>query len=240
MTKQKIAVFDIDGTIFRSGLYREILFELIRVDKIPKNMKKIFSSHELEWKIRKNDDSFALFDGKIVESFKQALKYLDPLDYNKACQSVLKQKGHYCYRFTKNLTKRLQREGYFLITISGSQDEIVQDFAKLHNFDLAVGCVYERDANNNFTGREIRETYKNKHLILQDLLDWDKFTLKDSYAVGDTMGDFSLLDLVDNPIAFNPSKELFNEAKKKDWSIVIERKNVIYQLEKTNQGYLLK
>lgn len=35
MAKQKFAVFDIDGTLFRSGLYREVAYELMKMGALP-------------------------------------------------------------------------------------------------------------------------------------------------------------------------------------------------------------
>jgi phosphoserine phosphatase len=64
---------------------------------------------------------------------------------------------------------------------------------------------------------------------------WDK-----SIAVGDSESDIPLLSSVKNPIAFNPTKQLFNHAKENHWNIVVERKNVIYQLGPGSQNYTLR
>jgi hypothetical protein len=52
-------------------------------------------------------------------------------------------------------------------------------------------------------------------------------------------GDIELLEMVQNPIAFNPNTDLFEYAKSKNWKIVIERKNVIFELEKQDGKYIL-
>jgi phosphoserine phosphatase len=39
-----------------------------------------------------------------------------------------------------------------------------------------------------------------------------------------------MLEAVENPIAFNPNQTLYNHAKKRGWEIVVERKDVIYEL----------
>jgi phosphoserine phosphatase len=54
--------------------------------------------------------------------------------------------------------------------------------------------------------------------------------LEGSVGVGDTEGDISLLEAVELPICFNPNMKLFERAKLKDWKVVIERKDVIYEL----------
>lgn len=61
----------------------------------------------------------------------------------------------------------------------------------------------------------------------------------DSIAVGDSEGDIPMLSAVERPIAFNPTKMLFDKAKEQGWSIVIERKNMVYRLEPSDGSYLL-
>jgi phosphoserine phosphatase len=39
------------------------------------------------------------------------------------------------------------------------------------------------------------------------------------------------LELVRTPIAFNPNRSLFEVARRRGWPIVVERKDVIYNLQ---------
>jgi phosphoserine phosphatase len=48
-----------------------------------------------------------------------------------------------------------------------------------------------------------------------------------------------MLEYVEHPIAFNPEIRLFNEARNKGWKIVVERKNVVYELEANHGSYVL-
>ncbi|MCJ7687725.1 MAG: HAD hydrolase family protein, partial [Clostridiaceae bacterium] len=59
--------------------------------------------------------------------------------------------------------------------------------------------------------------------------------LDQSYAYGDTSGDFTMLNLVKNPTAINPTKELLLkildvEELKEKINIIVERKDVVYKL----------
>jgi phosphoserine phosphatase len=82
--------------------------------------------------------------------------------------------------------------------------------------------------------------YHNKDLALKELVAKHNATFDGSYAVGDSFSDSKMMEIVNNPIAFNPDKELLSVAKKKGWKIVVERKNVIYELEEGNGGtYIL-
>jgi phosphoserine phosphatase len=40
------------------------------------------------------------------------------------------------------------------------------------------------------------------------------------------------LEMVHTPIAFNPNRSLFEVARRSSWPIVVERKDVIYNLQK--------
>jgi phosphoserine phosphatase len=57
-------------------------------------------------------------------------------------------------------------------------------------------------------------------------------TLDDSYGIGDTESDGSFLQLVMHPIAFNPNQNLKQVAEKSGWRIVVEKKDVIYEINK--------
>jgi phosphoserine phosphatase len=65
-------------------------------------------------------------------------------------------------------------------------------------------------------------------------------TYQASLAVGDSEGDIKMLALTDQPIAFNPTNALMKHAKQAGWPIVLERKNVVYNLEPANGDYKLQ
>ena len=130
--------------------------------------------------------------------------------------------------------KFLKNKGYKLIAISGSSEDIVGRIATNYGFDLWVGSKYEKDISG-FTGNNFVAS-SNKKEILSGIIKEHNLSMKGSYAVGDTANDASILEMVENPIAFNPNKALYDIARSKGWKIVIERKNVSYELTSTNDG----
>jgi phosphoserine phosphatase len=54
--------------------------------------------------------------------------------------------------------------------------------------------------------------------------------LEGSYGLGDTESDAPFLEIVENPIAFNPNYNLKKIAEEKGWRIVVEKKDVIYEI----------
>jgi phosphoserine phosphatase len=56
--------------------------------------------------------------------------------------------------------------------------------------------------------------------------------------VGDTESDASFLELVENPIAFNPNFNLKKIAEENDWKILIEIKVVVYEMRLSKDNVL--
>lgn len=242
MTKTSVtkpfAAFDIDGTLFRSGLYREVAFELVRMGAVPESILKKIADKENAWKQRAHGSAFAEFDQAVVDAFDKRLPRLKIAYFDLAAERVIKAHKDNVYVYTRDLVQELKKKGYFLIAISGSQLEVVEPFAQHYGFDTWVGQTFER-GDEYFTGH-IRKTHEGKGKHLQRLIKRHKLSTKDSIAVGDSIGDIEMLSLAERPIAFNPESNLYEIAEKNGWDIVIERKNLIYEMRKEYDQYRLR
>ncbi len=237
--KRKFAVFDIDGTLYRDALFHD----LVRVMKArglisPEDATKTDSAWEI-YKTRAEKDAFKKFSDLHVEAFTNVMHKISRPLFNEMVQEVMTIKKNYVYTYTKNLLNSLKKQGYILVTISGSFQEMVGPFATYHGFDIAWGEVNEWGSNELFTGKSLRLTYKNKQKHLQQIIKENNLDMADSYGVGDTIADTEILEMVEHPIAFNPSDQLYNYAREHKWKIVVERKNVIYELEPENGRFIL-
>lgn len=77
---------------------------------------------------------------------------------------------------------------------------------------------------------------KNKLKSIHKFCEKYQIDLDKSYAYGDTHGDITMLQLVGNPKAINPSLELLNSIKSDEelaskTEIIVERKDVIYSVD---------
>jgi len=230
----KFAAFDMDGTLFRSGLYREVVNELIDLGALPTEIIHSFSDQEQAWKKRLHGSAFGEFDQAVVVAMEKRLPEIKISYYELAVERVIEKHRDNVYVYTRELAKKLKKDGYVLLAISGSQQELVEPFAKLYGFDHFIGQRYER-GKEYLLGVE-RKTHKGKGKFLQKLIDDHDLSLKGSVAVGDTAGDVEMLEMVENPIAFNPEKRLYERAVKEGWKIVIERKNMMFELEQGSDG----
>ncbi len=226
----KVAVFDIDGTIFRSSLLIEYIHEMVRMKIMSPRINKEIEEDMKAWLDRK--EGYHNYIMSVVHAHAKYLKGVSVQDAQKAVQHVIKQLKDRNYRYTTSLLKKLQQQGYTLITISGSPHHVVEPFAKTLGFDYWFGQVYE-EKDGVYTGVSVLDNSIARKDVVLNLWEKDedvRIKYRASYAIGDTLGDASLLKKVGHPIAFNPNDELASLAQRKGWSIIVERKDVIYEL----------
>ncbi len=231
------AVFDIDGTVIRWQLYHAISDALAQKGAINKQSFEAVKTARMDWKRRSGEESFREYEQALVRVFEQELKDLDVNDLSVAADQVFYEYKDQVYTYTRDLIRTLKAKNYLLFAISGSPDIIVGKLAKYYGFDDFAASSYEiRD--NHFTGA-IDLSIGKKAALLKGLIDKHRASISGSIAVADGEGDIDMLNMVEQPIVFNPSKQLINYATKKNWPIVIERKNVIYKLSYVDYEYRL-
>lgn len=233
----KFAVFDIDGTLIRWQLYHVVVNRLAKEGVLGENARINLKDSMMEWKHRKNKDAYKAYEKVLVHSYENALLNINPLQFDTLVSEIIKEYKDQTYVYTRNLLRQLKAGGYKLFIISGSHIELIEQIGKYYDFDDWIGTHYERK-ENGFTGK-VQTSALKKGVSLQALIERNHVTLKGSIGVGDTNSDLPMLAMVEKPIAFNPNEELFNVAQENGWKIVIERKNVIYELESNHGQYVL-
>lgn len=224
-----VAVFDFDGTIFRSSLLIELVDELVARGIFPPETLHIYSEAKENWMNRNGD--YEVYMKKMVEAFKKNVKGIPYADIADVAGEIIEGKKLRTYRYTRDLIQELKKKGYYLLGISASPKFIVDGFGYELGFDKTYGTFYETGASNRFTGEVMDEhLITNKSAILKRALEKEHLALAGSYGVGDTESDISMLDLVETAIAFNPNRVLYRHAKQKGWKVVVERKDVIYEI----------
>lgn len=233
---RKFAVFDIDGTIFHWQFFHELFDELIDANVVEQSVAQPVLDDRKKW--RQGTIDWNTYEQGLVHALNTAIIGIDKSLLENISERIVTTKGKVLYHYTRNLLKKLQDEGYFTIVISGSQQTLVERFAQTYNVDVALGLDYEfKDGKLASIKQEI---YGKKDALLKDVVAKHNLDWTDSYAVGDSLGDSLMLDLVTHPIAFNPDAKLLALAQEKGWKIVIERKSIAYTLEQNSDGqYIL-
>jgi HAD superfamily hydrolase (TIGR01490 family) len=235
--ERKFAAFDIDGTISRSALFFQVVDELINSGSLALDFRVKLDEKYDQYRKRSHINAFKDYSQLSVDILLENLHKIPVEAYRAAVNKVVPKNADYIYVYTRDLIEKLKQQGYFMIALSGSEMYSVQKFTEKFGFDIAVGEYYH-EKDGYFTG-EIDQVIHKKDTFLKRFIVEHGLTLEGSYAVGDSSGDIGMLQLVENPIAFNPEDTLFEEAKHNNWKIVIERKNVIYELERADGLYIL-
>ncbi|MBC2857306.1 HAD family hydrolase [Cetobacterium sp. 2A] len=230
----KAAFFDIDGTIYRNSLLTEhfkklIKYELLDIREYETKVKSTFK----QWDERTGD--YDLYLQGLTETYVEAIKGLS-LKYNEfISDQVMELKGNRVYRYTRDMIKWHKEQGHKVIFISGSPDFLVSRMAHKWGADDFCGSIYHTE--NGALSGEISPMWDshNKMKAIAKFCEKYDINLDESYAYGDTNGDFSMLSLVGHPRAINPSSELLARIKetpilKDKVEIFIERKDIIYKV----------
>lgn len=229
MDKRPVAVFDIDGTLFRSSLVLELVEELVVRGVFPEEAKEMYQGAKEDWQNREGD--YEPYIRGVVLAFAKYAKGVPFEETANIAGEVIESRHARVYRYTRDLAKELKAKGYYLLAISHSPKFIVDGFAYELGFDKSYGTFYETGASERFTGTIADEhLIMNKSAILKRAVEKEGLTLHGSVGVGDTESDISMLDMVETPIAFNPSRALYRHALTHKWKVVVERKDVIYEL----------
>src|SRR3989344_1423239 len=228
--KQKVAIFDVDGTIFRSSLLIEVVRVLIENKVFPQKVRFIYEKSYQDWLDRKGSYETYIMD--VVKAFEGNLKMLSYDDFMRAVKQVIAFHKNRTYVYTHDLIADLKKKGYFILAISHSPKELLDEFCANFGFDKVYGRIYEVGKNGKFTGETLyKEEISDKAKILKRFIEKEGLSLQDSYGVGDSESDIKFLTFVQNPTCFNPNKKLYDHAKKHGWGIVVERKDVIYEIK---------
>lgn len=228
---KKIAIFDIDGTIFRKNLHFELINELAWMKIFPSSVRRELTEIYSQW--LEHSGTYEEYRKAIVRIYAEHIAGVTEERVLEAARIVVPFHARRTYVFTEELICDLRDKGYHLLAISGSPLEIVEEYNRHYlHFDAVFGSVYERNEKKVYTGRATFEPSRNKGEVLKQYVYEHGLTLDDSYGVGDTESDASFLEMVTFPIAFNPNRELKGAAERSHWRIVVEKKDVIYEIQK--------
>lgn len=226
------AFFDIDGTLYRDSLMIEHFKKLLKYEVI--DPTSWYSHVEKTYKMwQKRRGNYEDYMEELANIYIDSIKNLNKNDTAFITKQVIELKWESVYLFTRKRIEFHKELGHHIFFISGSPDYLVEGMAAKYGATECIGTKYLTDENGNFTGEVIRmwdsESKLNSISMLAEKYDLD---LELCYAYGDTNGDFTMLSSVGNGFAINPTKELLQRLDKKDnIKIIIERKDVIYELE---------
>ncbi|WP_312694179.1 HAD family hydrolase [Caproiciproducens sp.] len=233
--KKVAAFFDIDGTISREGLISEMFKKMIKYELIDNS--KWYNEVEpafTRWDKRVGD--YDIYLQKMVDIYTETVKNTNAFHIAYIAKKVIEQKGERVYTYSRERIKWHKEQGHVVIAISGSPIELVSEVSKMYGMDDYRGTVYQVGSNGIYNGEIIPMwDSQSKRKAVLEMAGKHDIDLSQSYAYGDTNGDYSMLQLVGNPFAINPTRELLSHIRndsqlKEKFTVIVERKDVTYQM----------
>lgn len=233
--KRRAAFFDIDGTISREGMISEMFKKMIKYELIDNS--KWYNEVEpayAKWDRRVGD--YDAYLQKMVDIYTETVKNTDSFHIAYIAKKVIEQKGERVYTYSRDRIRWHKEQGDVVIAISGSPIELVREMSAKYGMDDYRGTVYEVGSDGIYNGKIIPMwDSESKQAAVLKMAEKYGLDLSESYAYGDTNGDFSMMSLVGRPFAINPTRELLShilqdEALKQRVTVIVERKDVTYRL----------
>lgn len=226
--KTKIAIFDIDGTIFRKNLQFELLDGLVYAGVFSKGTRSKLVEHFRLW--LENRGTYETYRNRLIALYKKELKGKSKDHVVEVAKGVAAFHHARLFIYAKKIIETL-RKTHLLVAISGSPIEVVKEFNSYLKFDDVFGTVYGINEDKVYSGEEVFSPVLDKASVVERYVAEKGISLKGSVGVGDTESDIPVLSLVDQPIAFNPNSNLYRHARREKWKVVVERKDVIYTIQ---------
>lgn len=231
MAERRVAVFDVDGTIFRSSLLIQLVDKLIERGAFDGDARQVYEKEHRKWLDREGD--YQEYIEAVVRTFKSHIKGVHYGELADAAEDLVEDQWKRTYRYTRDLIKELKAKDYYLLAVSHSPKTVLDKFCPRLGFNKSYGVIYEIGPQDLFTGQMTDEhVIMNKANIVKRAVEKEGLTLAHSIGVGDTESDIPFLELVAKPICFNPNAKLYKYAKRAKWDVKVERKDVIYDISK--------
>ncbi len=220
--KEKLAVFDVDGTLYDGNLGIEFLKVLINKEVFNKETGNNIFGWYGKYKNGEIEKSIAV--DEIYKLYAQGMKNMTTEKVNKVVNETWPLIKNNLYNFAPKVVQTLKEDGYTGLLISGSPIEMVQklgDSLQIDRQNIVAGTleiVDEIYTGNivSYPGSAEKKVEELDKLIKRRNLDVD---WPGSVGIGDNERDLGILTRVGYAIAFNPNDKLANKANEKRWTI---------------------
>lgn len=205
MTKEKLAIFDVDFTLTK----RETLIEFYRfmlrkkpylIKHVPRSLKAAFFYLFKIYDAGKAKENFISFiDGIKEEEMQHIVKEF----YSKRLSKIL-------YKDSIDTMKKFKKQGYKIYLISASAEFYLNELYNIDVVDKVIGTKFK--LKDGIFSRKIEgENCKGEEKVnrLMEVLKEENIDVdfKASYMFSDSLSDLPLFNLVGNPCLINYRKK---------------------------------
>lgn len=212
----RLAVLDLDGTLYAGTLGIDLLYELTR-EKLfqPEAFEKAL--HTLESYVQGELGREELA-ARIYSLYGEGIIGLTQDQVSHAAAVAWERNKHRVFPFVAELLSTLTRRGYTTVLMTGSPSEIVSQFTRTYALDHVYAADFQLHAGR-YTGQLQFSPggAGQKRRMLQRLSKALDADLGTSLVLGDSESDFEMFDLVGVPIAMNAQGHLSLQLQSQGW-----------------------
>lgn len=205
----KLAIFDVDGTLFEGNLGIDYIKKLIKESHFsPEIGAGIFAWFD-KYKSGEIEKSIAV--DEIYRLYSEGMKGKFQTEMSDLGEKTLLDVEENIYPFTKELIQKVAEKGYIVLLISGSPIEMIIPFAKMLSITEYIAGTLEVESGKytgniiSYPGSSEQKIMELEKYLKQKNLEVD---FKNSIAMGDNERDFGILNMVGKGIAFEPNEAL--------------------------------
>lgn len=212
----KLAVLDLDGTLYSGTLGIDLLNELARQKLFqPKALEKALQILEAYVQGELGREDLA---AHIYGLYGEGIVGLTQEQVVQAAAATWERSKHRVFPFVGDLLSTLSRHGYTTVLMTGSPTEIVSQFTRSYAFDHVYAAGFQLQ-EGRYTGKlhSSPAVAGQKRSLLQRISRELEADLSASLVLGDSENDFEMFDLVGVPIAMNVQGQLSLQFQSRGW-----------------------
>lgn len=218
----KVAIFDFDGTLYTKETFK-LLMEQLKKHPTHKQYYRKFYRSILPLYIRYK---LKILPESVMKerSMHIYLKALDRLTITELQEFFKSMHTVMMPDFNEQVINRLakhQRDGYFVLLVSGAYTPFLKAVTSHLTFDRIIGTDIPLNGEKLAMDQpllHIQGIRKNERIyqaLHEDTIDWNN-----SFAYGDSISDLPVLEQVGHPVAVRPDEKLTAIAKQRKWEIL--------------------
>lgn len=229
MSRPKVGIFDVDGTIYRDSLNIDLIDRLRAMGALTGERFAKSDRLRRQWKNREGLDAYESFAEALVHVIEKERAFSCRADdVRRVCTDLVDEKGRQVYEFNRELIYALRELEYVLVAVSGSPKPVVDEFVRQFGFHHVRATEYEI-VDGAYTGKILSLPVHDKAAAIREVLEQINAAPEDVIAIGDTTSDYSMLASVRYPVAFNPSRKLKQRIRDEGVGIWTRRPGIVTQ-----------
>lgn len=213
MSQKKIALFDIDDTIYNGGIIFPLMESQADSGLLSKESVDTVNEHRNAYK--RGDIAYEEQSKGVVISWAEGLQGVSYEVVLRHAEEFIKKDYDKFYTYTPDLLALL-KETHDAVIITNEPQFVAEIVLSLFGFASYSSTTFEvKEGLLTGTVSHFNSTQHDKGQSVQKVL--EGYTTTSSFAFGDSISDLQMFEAVENPVCVNASPELHAIATSREW-----------------------